>query len=77
MVSKKVNMSRVTNAEVLRRAGEKRSLANTIKRGQATFFEHVMRREALEHLLTTGKIEGHRSRGRQREKLTDTLSIWL
>ncbi|GFO44383.1 endonuclease-reverse transcriptase [Plakobranchus ocellatus] len=36
-----------------------------------------MRREKLEHLVTTGKLEGKRSRGRQREKITDGLATWL
>ena len=69
--------ARVTNQEVLRRASETRTLANNIRKGQAEFFGHVMRREALEHVITTGKIEGRRSRGRQREKITDVLSSWL
>ena len=40
-----------------------------------------MRREKLEHLITTGMMEGKRSRGKQREKMTDGLawkqSRWL
>ena len=32
-----------------------------------------MRREKLEHLITTGMMEGKRSRGKQREKMTDGL----
>ena len=48
--------ARQSNEEVLRRANVKRHLANNIRRGQAEFFGHVMRREALEHLITTGKI---------------------
>ncbi|GFO17375.1 hypothetical protein PoB_004388000 [Plakobranchus ocellatus] len=36
-----------------------------------------MRREKLEHLITTGKLEGKRSRGRQRKKITDGLATWL
>ncbi|GFN73758.1 transmembrane protein 106b [Plakobranchus ocellatus] len=31
----------------------------------------------LEHLVTTGKFEGKRSRGRQREKIMDGLATWL
>ena len=31
----------------------------------------------LEHLLTTGKIEGKRSRGRQRIKIQDGIAAWL
>ncbi|GFO27992.1 hypothetical protein PoB_005449700 [Plakobranchus ocellatus] len=36
-----------------------------------------MRRGKLEHLVTTGKLEGKRSRGRQREKIMDGLATWL
>ncbi|GFO32575.1 hypothetical protein PoB_005908000 [Plakobranchus ocellatus] len=36
-----------------------------------------MRREKLEHLAITGKLEGKRSRGRQREKITDGMATWL
>ena len=35
-----------------------KSLINRIRKGQATFFGHVIRREKLEHILTTGVIEG-------------------
>ena len=37
---------------------------------------HTMRKKTLEHLVTTGKIEGKISRRRQRIKLTDSLSTW-
>ncbi|GFN99290.1 hypothetical protein PoB_002579600 [Plakobranchus ocellatus] len=36
-----------------------------------------MIRGKLEHLVTTGKFEGKRSRGRQREKIMDGLATWL
>ena len=36
-----------------------------------------MRREKLEHLLTTGMMVGKRSRGKLREKMTDGLVKWL
>ncbi|GFS20509.1 hypothetical protein ElyMa_001572900 [Elysia marginata] len=38
---------------------------------------HVMRREKLEHLITTGKLDGKRGRGKQREKMIDGLKRWL
>ncbi|GFO44395.1 hypothetical protein PoB_007090000 [Plakobranchus ocellatus] len=41
------------------------------------FLGHVMRRGKLEQLVTTGKFEGKRSRGRQREKIIDGLATWL
>ena len=36
-----------------------------------------MRREELEHLVTTGMIEGKYSRGKQRKKMLDGLKKWL
>ncbi|GFR94567.1 hypothetical protein ElyMa_000922000 [Elysia marginata] len=36
-----------------------------------------MRREKLEHLITTGKLDGKRGRGKQREKMMDGLKRWL
>ncbi|GFO13312.1 hypothetical protein PoB_003981700 [Plakobranchus ocellatus] len=48
----------------------------TIRKRQATFLGHVMRRGKLEHLVTT-EFEGKRSRGRQREKIIDGLATWL
>ena len=31
----------------------------------------------MEHLVTTGKLNGKRARGRQRDKILDSLSVWL
>ncbi|GFO08712.1 endonuclease-reverse transcriptase [Plakobranchus ocellatus] len=53
-----------TNERVLNEANKRRSLVRTIRKRQATFLDHVMRRGKLEHLVTTGKIEGKRSRER-------------
>ncbi|GFO00473.1 RNA-directed DNA polymerase from mobile element jockey [Plakobranchus ocellatus] len=66
-----------TNERVLNEANKRRSLIRTIRKRQATFLDHVMRRGKLEHLVTTGKFEGKRSRGRQREKIMDGLATWL
>ena len=41
----------------------------------AALFGHVMRREKLEHLVTTGMIEGKRSMGKQREKMLIGLDL--
>eukprot|EP00914_Ancora_sagittata_P016495 GHVO01032816.1.p1 GENE.GHVO01032816.1~~GHVO01032816.1.p1 ORF type:complete len:146 (-),score=10.20 GHVO01032816.1:534-971(-) len=67
----------ITNEEVLRRMGTERSLLKNIRKRQAQFFGHVMRKEKLEYLITTGKIQGHKSRGRPREKILDGISGWL
>ncbi|GFO11604.1 hypothetical protein PoB_003810900 [Plakobranchus ocellatus] len=55
--------------EVLNEANKRRSLVRTIRKRQANFLGHVMKRGKLEHLETAGKFEGKRSRGRQREKI--------
>ena len=55
----------------------KKAYVSNVKRRQAEFLGHVMRKGKLEHLLTTGKIEGKRSRGRQRIKIQDGIAAWL
>ncbi|GFN88593.1 eukaryotic translation initiation factor 3 subunit f [Plakobranchus ocellatus] len=65
-----------TNERVLNEANKRRSLVRTIRKRQATFLGHVIRGKP-EHLVTTGKFEGKRSRGRQREKIMDGLATWL
>ncbi|MFS3659968.1 hypothetical protein ACK6SD_23720, partial [Escherichia coli] len=63
--------------EVLNQACTQRSLIKRIRIKQSMFFGHIMRREGLEHLVTTGKIQGRRDRGRQREKMLDGLTSWF
>ena len=57
----------VTNVEVLLRANTKRKLLSEMVNRQVTFFGHVMRKEEMENLVTTGYVEAKRARGRQRE----------
>ena len=54
---------KVTNEEVLKRIREGRTLMKRIRKRQLEFLGHVMRKEKLENLTVTGKIEGTRSRG--------------
>ena len=70
-------MAKKSNDTVLKEAHTSRALVNKIQTRQTTFFGHVMRREKLEHLITTAMMEGKRSRGKQREKMTDGLANWL
>ena len=56
---------------VLNEADARSSLINRIRKRQATFIGHVIRRDGLEHLVTTGMLEGKRGRGWQREKILD------
>ncbi|GFS23500.1 hypothetical protein ElyMa_006978700 [Elysia marginata] len=48
-----------------------------IRKRQAKFVGHVIRRNQLEHLVTTGKFDGKRGRGRPREKMLDSLADWM
>ena len=69
--------SKETNEMVLKDAETNRSLVQKIRKQQATFFGHVMRREGLEHFLIAGKLDRKRSKGRQSEKMLDSLESWL
>ena len=50
---------------------------NRIRKRQATFLRHVMRREKLENLERNEKIGEKLRRGKQREKMVDGLTKWL
>ena len=62
---------------VLQEADTTRSFINRICKGQRTFFSHVMRREKLKHLVTTGMIEGKCHSGKWRKEMFDGLTKWL
>ena len=47
-------MEYVTNVEVLHRANIKRKLLSEMVNRQTKFFRHVMRKEEMEILVTTG-----------------------
>ena len=53
------------NEEVPCEADIIRSLINGMCKRKATFFGHMMRREELEHLVTTGMMKGKYSKGKQ------------
>ena len=40
------------------------------------FFGHVIRKDGIENLIVTGKIEGKRAQGQQRYKLNDNILRW-
>ena len=65
-----------TNEFVLKKAGVKRSLNQTIRKRQMEFLGHLNRHKGLEHLALTGKINGKRSRGRPRITFLESLNSW-
>ena len=62
-----------SNEEVFQEAGVYRTLMKSIRQRQLAFLGHVLRRQGLENLVVTGRIEGRRARGRQRLKYLDSL----
>ncbi|GFN96869.1 endonuclease-reverse transcriptase [Plakobranchus ocellatus] len=67
---------KMSNELVLKEANLERSLLKTIRQRQLQFLGHVCRHKGLEHLAITGKIEGKRSRGRQRITFIENLKSW-
>ena len=61
----------------IKRAGEERKLIKMIRKRQAEFIGHIMRKEGLEEIIITGKIEGKRGRGRPRLIYLTSLSKWM
>ena len=51
-------------------------LLQTIKKRKMTFLGHVMRRNSIENLSLTGKVEGKRARGRQRMAYLNNVKDW-
>ncbi|KAG1670235.1 Histone deacetylase 3 [Nymphon striatum] len=59
--------ARKTNEEVLRQTNQERCMLKKIKQRQYKFLGHVLRKQQLEHLLLSGKINGKRAPGTQRK----------
>ena len=66
-----------TNESILEETNQERSLIKTIRKRQLKFLGHICRHKGLEFLSLTGKIEGTRSRGRQRITFLDSLSSFV
>ena len=62
---------KLTNDAVLLKADTQRSLLKVITSRQIRFLGHVLRKNELEAIALTGKIEGKRARGRQRKMFLD------
>lgn len=64
---------RVTNDEVLKRIRQERQLLKVIEKRQISFMGHIIRKNELENLALSGKIEGSKARGGQRKTLMDNF----
>ena len=68
---------KVRNEEVLKRAGTGRKLILEIRTKLMRFPGHLVRKDDLENLAFTGKIEGKRSRGRKWSLWMANLNEWI
>ena len=67
---------RVTNEELLKRAGTHRVLLNKVRRRQMAFLGHVYRKDDVERQVVTGRVQRKRDRGRQRMTFLQSLRNW-
>ena len=65
---------RTSNEEVLRRAGVKKEAVRIVRKRQLAFVGHIYRKDDLERLALTGRVQGKRDRGRQRVTLLHSLN---
>ena len=68
---------KVCNEDVLSRVQVKRKLMKDIRVRQLNFLGHIIRKDGLENLVMTGRIEGRRSRGRRRVIWMSSVKGWL
>ena len=71
----RISWTTAKSKETVFREVDTRSLKNRIRKRQATFFGHVMRKEELPYLVSHGVIEGKHTRRKEREKWMDGLNI--
>ena len=68
---------KITNEEVLRRAQTERQIMKQIVKRQCSFLGHVLRKRGIECQVVTGKVEGNRDRGRQRQTFLGWIGKWF
>ena len=76
--NKRISLTRrITNEEVIRIAGTKRSPFDTVEKRQLPFFGQVMRHDSLQRDLLEGMVEGKRGRGRPKLQWYDNITQWM
>ncbi|KAG1714962.1 Protein capicua [Nymphon striatum] len=67
---------RKTNEHVLRMLGIKKQLLNIVKERKLKYYGHIKRHQTVQRTTLEGKVEGKRSRGKQRLKWEDNIKGW-
>ena len=74
MVMEKIKWSeKITNEEVIKIMGEKRTLLNNILHRKANWIDHILRRNCLLHDATEGLMMEVKVVGKRRTQLLDDL----
>ena len=68
-------MEKMSNEEVLELVGEDRSLIKIVRQRQLRFIGHVMRQDSLQKLCLQGRLQGNRSKDRQRTLPLQSLAL--
>ena len=63
--------------EALMKVETDRCLIKNIRKRQLEFLSHILRKDGLVNLCTTGFVDGKRSRGRQHITLLDSLCKFM
>ena len=64
------------NKEILKDTIGSRNLLAKVMRRQTSFFGHIMRKQGIEQVVTTCKIDGKRKRGRRPTQFLDQIMRW-
>ena len=65
-----------SNEETVKSAIGSRNLLAKVMQRQTSFFGHIMRKQGIEQVVTTCKIDGKRKRGRRPTQFLDQIMRW-
>ena len=68
-------IDRVSNEEVLRRVGEKRSLMKTLIKRQNNLIGQILRHDGLMKTIVEGQVDGKNGKGRPRTKYMEQVNV--
>ena len=65
-----------SNEEIVKSTIGSRNLLAKVMQRQTSFFGHIMRKQGIEQVVTTCKIDGKRKRGRRPTQFLDQIMRW-
>ena len=64
------------NEWILEKTGQTRQLLSLVKKQKLTYYGHVKRSNSLEKVITEGKMDGSKARGRQQTQWYSNIRSW-